>query len=61
MSDESKEKRKHEEHHAHHANPHKHGHARPDEDAGIHPGWFLILGAILLIVIVIGWTLNYGF
>ena len=62
MSDESKEKRQHEEHHPHHANPHKHDHHKSSEDATtIHPAWLLVLGAILIIIIVLSWTMNYGF
>jgi len=56
MSDETKEKRKHEEHHPHHT--HKHEHHGHDDEGGIHPGWFFVIGAILLAIIVIGWTMN---
>jgi hypothetical protein len=59
MSDESKDKRRHEQHHPHH--PHKHEHSKPGEASSIHPGWLLVFGAILIIVIVLGWTMNYGF
>ncbi len=59
MTEESKEKKRHEEHHAHH--PHKHEHHKPVEEPGVHPGWWLVFGAVLVIIIVLGWTVNYGF
>lgn len=55
MSDESKEKRHHEEHHAHHPHPHKHPH-KSDESEGIHPAWYIVVGAVLIFVIVLSWT-----
>jgi hypothetical protein len=57
MSDETKEKRHHEEHHPHHPHKHEH-HGHSDEDRGIHMGWFFVIGAILLALVVLGWTMN---
>jgi len=58
MSDESKEKRHHEQHHPHHHDPHKHEHSQPVERTGIHPGWFLGIGGVLLILVVLAWILS---
>jgi hypothetical protein len=60
MSDESKEKREHEHHHPHHHHPHKHPHHKEDE-AAIHPAWYIVLGGVLIIVIIVSWMYAASF
>ena len=57
MSDESKAKRDHEEKHPHHHNPHKHPQHKDDDSPAVHPAWYIVLGGVLIIIIVLSWMM----